>query len=60
MLTFVRLTTRKSLKRKFDEGDFLDWWGWAILNIRSKMDHTVAKNFSLCWNYQSPLMAENI
>ena len=44
----------KKFKYKNDEPDFLDWWGWVILNIRSKMDHTVAKNFSLCVGIINP------
>ena len=33
--------------KKDDTSEFIDWWGWALLNIRSKMAHTVSKNFSL-------------
>ena len=46
--------TKKFKYKNDDEPDFLDWWGWVILNIRSKMDHTVAKNFSLCVGIINP------
>ena len=48
-------TTSISFKFKNeDSSDFHDWWGWVLLNIRSKMDHTVSKNFSLTIGIVNP------